>query len=155
MDKNQTFAEKIFENYSDWILKTAYEKTRQKDICDDILQDCMVKALQNSDKLQSLNSSKLKACLKRYIVSNGNKYADKELPIQDYAACSFEAETDNRIAIDKVLYALNPRERKIIEMKYFSDKSDYDLAQILNIKESCVRMTVHRIIVKLRKEISR
>lgn len=152
MSENQTFAKKIFGEYSDWILKTAYEKTKQKEICDDILQDCMVKVLQNSDKLQSLNSSKLKACLKRYTISSINQYTNDFLSIQDYSY-SFEPEIDCKFTVEKALHILTPRERKIIKMKYFSDKSDNDLAEILDIKESCVRMTVHRIIVKLRKEI--
>ena len=51
------------------------------------------------------------------------------------------------IALDK----LNERERRIVELKFFSDMDTRTIAEILNMSESNVRVTLHRTLAKLKK----
>ena len=60
------------------------------------------------------------------------------------------AQEENRelyMALDK----LNERERRIIELKFFSDMDTRTIAEVLNMSESNVRVTLHRTLAKLKK----
>ena len=60
------------------------------------------------------------------------------------------SQEDNRelfAALDK----LNERERRIIELKFFSELDTRTIAEVLNMTESNVRTTLHRTLAKLKK----
>ena len=54
----------------------------------------------------------------------------------------------------ELLSALNKladRERRIVELKFFSERNTKDIADILDMSESNVRVTLHRSLTKLKK----
>ena len=51
----------------------------------------------------------------------------------------------------KALDTLNERERKIVEMKFFSELDSRTIADTLSMSESNVRVTLHRALAKLKK----
>lgn len=53
----------------------------------------------------------------------------------------------------KALDTLNERERRIIELKFFSELDSKSIAEILSMSESNVRVTLHRTLAKLRKAV--
>ena len=60
------------------------------------------------------------------------------------------AQEENRELL-VVLDKLNERERRIIELKFFSDMDTRTIAEVLNMSESNVRVTLHRTLAKLKK----
>ncbi|MBL7811166.1 MAG: sigma-70 family RNA polymerase sigma factor [Bacteroidetes bacterium] len=55
----------------------------------------------------------------------------------------------------KTLEALEPEEMELIVMRYFEKRSYAELAQIVGINESTLRVRIHRTIEKLRKQLLR
>ena len=49
------------------------------------------------------------------------------------------------------LDTLNERERRIVELKYFSEMDTRSIAEVLNMTEGNVRTTLHRTLAKLKK----
>ena len=68
---------------------------------------------------------------------------------QEPEAQALEKENNRELfaALDK----LNERERRIIELKFFSDMDTRSIAEILMMSEANVRTTLHRTLAKLKK----
>ena len=62
-------------------------------------------------------------------------------------ALTQESNSELLVALDK----LNERERRIIELKFFSDLDTHAIAEILFMSEGNVRTTLHRTLAKLKK----
>ena len=56
-------------------------------------------------------------------------------------------------SVKKMLARLENDEKQIIIMRYFEDLKYSEIAGILKIKETAVRVRVHRILQKLKKEL--
>ena len=77
-------------------------------------------------------------------------YFDPAAP--EYTEPEAQALTDegNRELL-KALDTLNERERRIVELKFFSELDTKSIAEILSMSESNVRVTLHRTLAKLKK----
>lgn len=64
----------------------------------------------------------------------------------EVAMMSKEIDRELLAALDK----LNERERRIIELKFWGDADTRDIAEVLNMTEGNVRVTLHRALGKLR-----
>lgn len=60
-------------------------------------------------------------------------------------------EKENNRELFAALDKLNERERRIVELKFFSDMDTRSIAEILMMSEANVRTTLHRTLAKLKK----
>lgn len=68
-----------------------------------------------------------------------------------------EAQTLKNEGNQELLTALGTlpeRDRRIIEMKFFSELDAHTIAEVLNMSESNVRVTLHRALAKLKKQLT-
>ena len=54
----------------------------------------------------------------------------------------------------EALNKLNERERRIVELRYFSEMDTRSIAELLSMTEANVRTTLHRTLAKLKKSLS-
>lgn len=59
----------------------------------------------------------------------------------------------NKILINQILSALNPRERKIIEMRYFENKPQREIAEEIGVSQVQVSRLEKKILSRLREII--
>lgn len=88
--------------------------------------------------------------------SNRNQETEWDEFFDPAAPTQNEPESQILIATEKkelltALDTLNERERRIIELKFFSELDSKSIAEILSMSESNVRVTLHRTFAKLRK----
>lgn len=88
--------------------------------------------------------------------SNRNQETEWDEFFDPAAPAQNEPESQILIATEKqellkALDTLNERERRIIELKFFSELDSKSIAEILSMSESNVRVTLHRTLAKLRK----
>lgn len=167
---NKIFIEKIYTAYVPWLKFRAYRIVNNIDICDDLVQDCMLNIIKHVEKLKSLSVDKQRAYLAvaiDNIAKNYNKRSSKLITMKDSDSADLDfIPDDGRIEdeIDKkydyatlktALDNLCDRDRDIIIMKYDLELSEYEIADILQIKKDSVRMTVLRSVKKLKREIDK
>lgn len=151
------FSEDVYNQYRNQIKNTVLKLTANENICDDIVQECITKVIENEDKLRTLNSSQLRAYILRTTESIARRYSKNQfIFLADCAENTYEIESkeDNKIDFEIIKNSfdkLSQKDRTIIQMKYILSMSDREIAPVLNIKENCVRMTLKRSISKLRK----
>ncbi len=60
----------------------------------------------------------------------------------------------NKIAINKMIEALPPRDKQVILLRYFKDKTQIDVAKILGISQVQVSRIEKRILNQMKKELA-
>lgn len=60
----------------------------------------------------------------------------------------------NKIAIDKIINKLNPRDKEIILLRYFRDKTQMDVAKIMGISQVQVSRIEKKILQEMKKELA-
>ena len=60
----------------------------------------------------------------------------------------------NRIAIGKMINDLMPRDKQVILLRYYKDKTQTDVAKILGISQVQVSRIEKKILQKMRKELA-
>lgn len=79
-----------------------------------------------------------------------DEFFDPAAPAQNEPESQALAEAENQTLL-KILDTLNERERRIVELKFFSELDSKSIAEILSMTENNVRVTLHRTLAKLRK----
>lgn len=156
----------LYEQYGAWLKARAFRILRDTDICEDILQDCMLKAIQHLELIESLEENQRKKYLAVTVDNLARNYASRirydyvlfdslpeELLISNE---NIEIAVEEKIEYEiilKTLNALSEHDRKIIIMKYKMRMRDCEIASVFDIKENSVRMTVRRSVFNLKKKI--
>ena len=65
-----------------------------------------------------------------------------------------EAKVVNKITIEKLLHELDEREKKIIVLRYFQEKTQSEVAKILGISQVQISRIEKKILISMRKKIS-
>ena len=156
----------LYEQYGAWLKARAYKILQDTDVCEDILQDCMLKAMSHLELIESLEENQQKKYLAVTVDNLAKNYASRvrydcvlleslpeELLISsENIEITVEEKLEYEI-IRRTLSKLNERDRKIIVMKYSLHMRDCDIASAFDIKENSVRMTVRRSVFNLKKKI--
>lgn len=162
MDKNDALlTEKLYCGYLSYITIKAESNLYDKQMSDDVLQDCAASIAENITILKARNEKEIKAFPASSVKSFTAKYNRDFCRIADGmlsedAYCCFEDDEERIIRFDNIismLKELSERDRKIIIMKYKYLMSDDEIAEILDIKKDSVRMTVRRSVFRLKKKL--
>ena len=60
----------------------------------------------------------------------------------------------NKIVINKLIQSLNPRERQIILLRYYKDKTQNDVAKILGISQVQVSRIEKKVLDKMKRKLT-
>ncbi|MFC4787113.1 SigE family RNA polymerase sigma factor [Nocardioides sp. MAHUQ-72] len=71
--------------------------------------------------------------------------------VQRGAAYSHEHRSDSRLALDRALAALTPRQRSVIVLRYYEDLSERDTAETLGVSTGTVKSQTHLALRRLRE----
>ena len=66
---------------------------------------------------------------------------------------AIQDQSDERLALRQALQRLDPRERELIALRFFSGLSLAEVGAVLGISESNAGTRLHRTIAKLRAEV--
>ena len=164
---DKKFIEMLYTKNMPWLRSRAYKFVNDINISNDLAHDCMLQIIKHIETVKALSEDKQRGYLSisiNNICKNYVKRASRTIMMNDSSSASLDFIPENfsieddlerkfdyetiRTSVDK----LCDRDRDIITMKFYLNLSEDHIADILQIKKDCVRMTVHRSVKKLEKE---
>ncbi|MDD7463196.1 MAG: sigma-70 family RNA polymerase sigma factor [Anaerococcus sp.] len=167
MEINIKNSSKILEKYRPLLLKTVSSfPVFEKDEALDEAREVLIDAIEKYDKTKAGFGGYLKYRLyyhfldktkkPRYLSLNEKTLAGEE--IQDSLEADIDIEKDflDQETYDelyKAIQVLDDKEKILIHMRYFEDKSYQEIGKVFNLSPKTIRNNHYKIISKLRKEL--
>ena len=153
---NSRKREKILENYlefnSDKLYRLAFIYVKNKDESLDILQDSIVKAYRNINKLKDIKA--LEKWINRILINTALDYLRKSSRIVycDKMFKNIELIEDNNSELIESVDNLPEDLKTVIILKYFHGYTINEVSEILEISVPTVKNRLHKALNFLRKE---
>ena len=151
MDENDF--QKAWEEYHDMLYRLAVTMTKNMDTAMDVVQEVMLRLLRHKGSFES--DEHLKAWLIRVCINRCRDFLrsswflkETELDPRLYACM----EKEDRKVLDEIML-LDPKYRSVIYLHYYEGYSCRELASLLGLSESAVRMRAKRAREILRLEL--
>ena len=140
-----------------YLSRAAYLMVGDRSVAEDLLQEALIRTYRNWRKVQPgmaraycrrimLNLTTDRWRRKRFEAPN---IIEPDALTSSWSAAGY-AEVEHRDDIARQLAHLNPRERAIVVMRYYSDLSEADVAAELGLPLGTVKSTCHRALQRLR-----
>lgn len=157
---DQLFIEGIYKTFERLMYHTAQKYCVNPRVCEDIIQESLIKLIAKVSLLRTLNefalanyivttvkntsidSIRKKATEKNNTISLGDLECD--LPADTLTMDEILAQEEMRIHIRKTLNQLDPEDQWLLEGKYILGYDDSELARVLNCKPASIRMKLTR-----------
>ena len=151
--------EPIYNRYYDEIFRFVYRRTSDASLSDDLTSECFYKALKNINRF-TFNGQSIGGWIYTIARNEVNRYYRNKkrqfiVEIDEFTQETGENEV-NRYRMDDlawVLGAINDEELMLIELKYFEHKTFKELAILMNMKESAVKMKLYRLLISMKTKI--
>jgi RNA polymerase sigma factor (sigma-70 family) len=161
----------IFDRFSPTLYRYGSSITVHKDIVEDSIQDGFVDIWRTKERLSDTDNIGfyLFKVVRRKIYKNlqskqsqsedsledlwGNTLATIENSIETNLI-NHESETQRRLAIANVIVQLPPRQREVIELRFYQGFSYEQIAEIMGINLQSVHNNVHRALTFLRGHLT-
>lgn len=154
----------LYERYFLQIFKYIFKRVESEDLANDICQQTFIKAL---TKIQSYQHKGLPFSSWLYRIAQNEinqeyrarkrarvvEVNDNELP-ELFEEMETDLTHERRMILIETMKKLNPDEMSMIEMKYFEKRSGQEIADIMDISLSNVKVKLHRTVKKIKKLIS-
>lgn len=147
---NETL-EATLDQYGDMIVRLAFSCLKSREDAEDVLQDVMLKMLENQPAFESGEHEK--AWLIRVTINicrnrlrspwRRHKELDETLP-EDTGNGQWEAVLKEESGVMAAVLALPEKYREVIHLFYYEDYSIIQISKILHKKESTIRSLLHR-----------
>ena len=153
--------EPLYDHYYEQIYRFVYRRTDDQDLAADLVSQTFMKAL-NSLKSFQYRGVPFGAWLhriasneiKKHYRAKGTKqvFSIEHEQIADLIEFEEDENSDEKIALLVELLAdLEEVELAVIELRFFEEKNFKEIAYILDMKESAVKMRTYRTLEKLRE----
>lgn len=144
--------QKLMQKREDKLYKIAYSYMKNNEDVLDCVQDSIVKALENFDKLK--NTEYFDTWLVRILINTCKDSLRKRhytFSFDENIKSSYDEENDLEV-IDLInsLKKLSDEERELIYLRYFENKKIADISEDIDIKQGTVKSRLSRILGKLK-----
>ncbi len=147
--------EEIIVEYSELIADYSLSIARDKDLADDIGQECYLKIINNSLLLARLTPNQIRSWLftviKNILIDKKRKKRIENIPLE--IAMSYEDNIVLTTQVEKLLEELPEDERNIVYGKYWLGMNSQEIGQDLEISPSTVRWKLKRALDRLREKV--
>ena len=153
--------EALYKIYHEQIFRYVYQRTANMDVTSDLVSQVFLKAMTNL-KTYTFRGVPFSSWLYRIAMSEMNQWfrdSQKQrvvsVPTDSLSGPELALDMDNqsddaRYALVVALRALPSKDLELIEMRYFEQRSVKEIAEILDLSESNVKVRCHRAIKKLK-----
>ncbi len=150
----------IFEKYKNLMFHIANSILHDPKLSEDIVQESMIKIIQNLDKINDINCHKTKSFIviicKRVAIDYYRKINRQDISSFDTleynVAVDFQSD-DGDIDIIEAIKSLSYIYSEILILKYINELSNSEISKILDISESLVRKRIERAKEKLKDKL--
>lgn len=144
-----------YDAYADMIYKIAYMYTGNSSESEDIVQEVFIKLLYKG--LRFTSEEHKKAWLIRTVSNQCKDYLKSSrktnLSLDDNLISDKSADNDKRLDIRTKIISLNPKYKTVIYLYYYEGYATDEIASILHISASAVKMRLKRAREELKKEL--
>jgi RNA polymerase sigma-70 factor (sigma-E family) len=140
------------------LVRAAYLVCGDADLAQDLVQDALVKVAGRWSRLRDQNPD----AYARRIVYHDAISAWRKVRRERTVALvpepapapgrGFEASSDDRIALEQLLGDLTVKQRAVIVLRYFEDRTEADCADILGVSIGTIKSQAHVALARLREK---
>ncbi|TMR98353.1 SigE family RNA polymerase sigma factor [Nonomuraea basaltis] len=154
MDRNDSFREFVA-GHQQALMRTAYLLTGDAHQAEDLLQSVLLKVLGRWSRLSRVERPEAyvrKALLNQHI-SWRRRRGRTELPTADPPDRPYSSEDSTivRLVMRRALMRLPPRQRAVIVLRYYEDRTERETAELLNCSIGTVKSQAHYALARLRE----
>lgn len=145
MDKNTDF-KTIYDKYGDMLYRIAFVYLANPDDAEDVLQDVFLAFFNKNPKLKDEEHKKawLIRATQNKAINLLKSASRKNVNIDDLQIHIKDINNDLHIDVLKKVLSLSPKYKSVIVLYYYNDYSVNEIAQILKISKSAVKMRLKR-----------
>lgn len=136
--------EKIYDQYSDMLFRLSYSMLQSREDAEDVLQDVFVKILSRPFDFNSAEHERawlVRVTLNRCHDVLRKKKIRRYTPLEDIVSLPAE---EKDMSVLREVQALPSDKREVVLLRYFEDFSVQEIAEILHITPSAVKMRLAR-----------
>jgi RNA polymerase sigma-70 factor (sigma-E family) len=138
----------------DALLRTAYLLTGDHHDAEDLLKQCLVKAVGAWKRIEGDPEPYVRTILVRQNVSRWRRRRWRELTTDSPPERRVpDTGADERMALHRALGVLAPRQRAVIVLRYFEDLTEAQTADVLGISVGTVKSQSRDALRRLREEV--
>ena len=138
-------AESVIREHGPMVWRLALANLRSAADAEDVFQDVFMRYVQHADELTSDEHRKawlIRVTINRCRSLQRQWLRRKHLPITGEPAVAFESPEES--AVDEAMARLPQKYRTVIHLHYYEGYSTKECAELLGVKESALRMRLHR-----------
>lgn len=163
LDKLQTdmLLEEMYRRYNAAMKHRAMRYVSSHADAEDVVGICWVKLVRHGDKLTAMSDQVRTAYLMKCVRNTSLDYLkhrsweESHLILENLAdTANVETAVEQREAIDELLSHLTTRQRQVVRMQ-LEGRPVREIAQALQVSESCVRVHWHRSLDRMRSSLIR
>ena len=136
--------ERIYDQYSEMLFRLSYSMLQSREDAEDVLQDVFVKILSRPFDFNSAEHERawlVRVTLNRCHDILRKKKIRRYTPLEDIVSLPAE---EKDMSILREVQALPSDKREVVLLRYFEDFSVQEIAEILHITPSAVKMRLAR-----------
>ena len=136
------------------LLRAAYLVCGDAHLAEDLLQGALTKLAARWDKLRHENpDAYVRRILYRDAVSSWRKTRRESLssvPLIEVPVHDRTSQTSQRVDLERALAELTPKQRAVVVLRFFEDRSEIEAAEALGVSVGTVKSQTHAALARLR-----
>ena len=152
-EKEEIIEKIICEKYNSYY-RMAYSYVNNEADASDIVQESAYKAIKNSSKLK--NTDYASTWIYRIVMNEIFRFtgAKKIIPMEETELALGQTEdTYENLDLKRAMEAMEPKDRAVVQLRYFEERKLEEISQILGENLSTVKSRLYRGLKKLRLEM--
>jgi RNA polymerase sigma-70 factor (sigma-E family) len=136
------------------LLRAAYLVCGDAHLAEDLLQGALAKLAPRWERLRHENpDAYVRKILYRDAISSWRRTRRESLstlPLMDVPVDDLSPRTGQRIDLERALDELTPKQRAVIVLRFFEDRSELEAAEALGVSVGTVKSQTHAALARLR-----
>ena len=136
------------------LLRAAYLVCGDAHLAEDLLQGALTKLASRWDKIRHENpDAYVRRILYRDAVSSWRRTRRESVssvPLIEVPVPDRTSQTGQRVDLDRALAGLTPKQRAVVVLRFFEDRSEVETAEALGVSVGTVKSQTHAALAKLR-----
>ncbi len=138
------------------LLRAAYLVCGDAHLAEDLLQGALVKLALRWDRVRSENpDAYVRRILYRDAVSAWRRTRRESIAAvpPDRGHADHSSAVTDRLDLERALATLTPRQRAVVVLRYFEDRTEADTADVLGISVGTVKSQAHAALARMRERV--
>lgn len=154
-DHNEPGIQKVIQNYYDMVFKLAYARTKNRHDAEDVAQEVFLRFVRKQPVFESMEHEK--AWFLRVAINCSTSFFTLRTRMQGMPLLEQDGSTSSKEEdmLKEVLNQLPMKYRTVLHLHYYEDLKITDIAKLLGMKESTVKMQLVRARNLLKAELEK